>query len=236
MDGERTHLRADEAASRSATRTRSASSRSSARPSTARYEPVERDRRRARRAAGASKGSTSRSTSTARRAALIAPFIDPDLEWDFRLPRVRSINASGHKYGLVYPGRRLDHLARRGGPARRPRVQGQLPRRRDADVRAELLAARRAGGRAVLQLPPARIRGLPRVQQSCRDTRDVARRAVRHAGAVRAASPTAASCRCSRSRLRSDIDEYSVYDVSDRLRMSGWLVPAYRMPPRRSKT
>ncbi len=28
----------------------------------------------------------------------------PELEWDFRLPRVQSINASGHKYGLVYPG------------------------------------------------------------------------------------------------------------------------------------
>ena len=34
----------------------------------------------------------------------IAPFIDPDLEWDFRLPRVASINVSGHKYGLVSPG------------------------------------------------------------------------------------------------------------------------------------
>ena len=34
----------------------------------------------------------------------IAPFIDPELVWDFRLPRVQSINASGHKYGLVYPG------------------------------------------------------------------------------------------------------------------------------------
>jgi glutamate decarboxylase len=36
--------------------------------------------------------------------AFVAPFIDTDLEWDFRLPRVASINASGHKYGLVYPG------------------------------------------------------------------------------------------------------------------------------------
>jgi glutamate decarboxylase len=36
--------------------------------------------------------------------AMIAPFLDPDLEWDFRLPRVASINTSGHKYGLVYPG------------------------------------------------------------------------------------------------------------------------------------
>src|SRR5262245_30514569 len=34
----------------------------------------------------------------------VAPFIDEDLVWDFRLDRVQSINASGHKYGLVYPG------------------------------------------------------------------------------------------------------------------------------------
>jgi glutamate decarboxylase len=35
---------------------------------------------------------------------MVAPFLDPDLEWDFRLERVVSINTSGHKYGLVYPG------------------------------------------------------------------------------------------------------------------------------------
>src|SRR5215213_8502893 len=35
---------------------------------------------------------------------MIAPFLDPDLVWDFRLPRVASINTSGHKYGRVYPG------------------------------------------------------------------------------------------------------------------------------------
>lgn len=34
----------------------------------------------------------------------VAPFVTPDLEWDFRLEKVVSINVSGHKYGLVYPG------------------------------------------------------------------------------------------------------------------------------------
>jgi len=34
----------------------------------------------------------------------ILPFLYPDLLWDFRLEQVRSINVSGHKYGLVYPG------------------------------------------------------------------------------------------------------------------------------------
>ena len=46
----------------------------------------------------------------------VVPFLHPDLEWDFRLPRVVSINVSGHKYGLTYPGigfvvwRNSDHL------------------------------------------------------------------------------------------------------------------------------
>jgi glutamate decarboxylase len=34
----------------------------------------------------------------------VAPFLYPDLLWDFRLPLVKSINVSCHKYGLVYPG------------------------------------------------------------------------------------------------------------------------------------
>ncbi|HUA74222.1 MAG TPA: glutamate decarboxylase [Solirubrobacteraceae bacterium] len=34
----------------------------------------------------------------------LIPFSEPDLEWDFRLARVRSINVSNHKFGLVYPG------------------------------------------------------------------------------------------------------------------------------------
>jgi glutamate decarboxylase len=34
----------------------------------------------------------------------ITPFSEPELEWDFRLPSVRSINVSNHKFGLVYPG------------------------------------------------------------------------------------------------------------------------------------
>ncbi|NBP86197.1 MAG: glutamate decarboxylase, partial [Mycobacteriaceae bacterium] len=34
----------------------------------------------------------------------VVPFLHPDLKWDFRLPRVASINVSGHKYGLTYPG------------------------------------------------------------------------------------------------------------------------------------
>jgi glutamate decarboxylase len=34
----------------------------------------------------------------------IAPFAHPKLLWDFKLPRVVSINTSGHKFGLAYVG------------------------------------------------------------------------------------------------------------------------------------
>lgn len=34
----------------------------------------------------------------------VVPFTNPDYKWDFRLEQVKSINVSGHKYGLVYPG------------------------------------------------------------------------------------------------------------------------------------
>ncbi|MCJ1285247.1 hypothetical protein MMC26_004587 [Xylographa opegraphella] len=34
----------------------------------------------------------------------VAPFVVPEMQWDFRLEKVVSINVSGHKYGLVYPG------------------------------------------------------------------------------------------------------------------------------------
>jgi glutamate decarboxylase len=36
--------------------------------------------------------------------AFVWPFLYPDSQWDFQLEQVRSINVSGHKYGLVYPG------------------------------------------------------------------------------------------------------------------------------------
>ena len=64
-----------------------------------------------------SRGSTTGSTRTksapgtrfpmhidAASGGFVNPFLYPDYAWDFRLPRVQSINTSGHKFGLVYPG------------------------------------------------------------------------------------------------------------------------------------
>ena len=99
--------------------------------------------------------------------AMIAPFLDPDLEWDFRLPARRVDQHVGAQVRARLSGRRLDRVARRRRAPGGSDLLGQLPRRQHADVRAELLAPGRAGRRAVLQLPPARLRGLPR---ACRAT------------------------------------------------------------------
>jgi glutamate/tyrosine decarboxylase-like PLP-dependent enzyme len=70
----------------------------------------------------------------------VAPFLQPDLEWDFRVPLVKSVNTSGHKFGLVYPNvgwviwrdtadmllkdmqKAVDHFASRPGHA--PKSEG----------------------------------------------------------------------------------------------------------------
>ena len=74
------------------------------------------------------------------------------------------------------PRRRLDRLARRGRAAGGPDLLGQLPRRQHADLRAQLLAAGRAGRGAVLQLPPPRVRRLPQGAAVLARGRDAARR------------------------------------------------------------
>ena len=86
----------------------------------------------------------------------IAPFIQPDLVWDFQLERVVSIQASGHKFGLVYPGVGWVLWREARVPAGGAGVPRELPGRRHADVRAELLPAGRPGGAAVLPVPAAR--------------------------------------------------------------------------------
>ena len=90
----------------------------------------------------------------------VAPFLYPDLEWDFRLPNVVSINASGHKYGLVYPGigfvvwRDKEHLPEE------LIFRRQLPRWRHAHVHAQLQPPWQPGRGPVLQLRPPRAVGL----------------------------------------------------------------------------
>ena len=132
-----------------------------------------------------------RSTSTPPAADSSRRSCAPELAWDFRLPRVKSINASGHKTGLAPLGMRLGALARGLRSARGAHLRRQLPRRRHPDLQPQLLPSGRAGGRAVLQVPAARPRGL------CAGARRLLRhcRADRRGGLGGSRLPGRARCR-----------------------------------------
>jgi glutamate decarboxylase len=162
----------------------------------------------------------------------VAPFIDPELVWDFRLPRVQSINASGHKYGLVYPG--VGWVIWRDAEALPDDLVfnvnylgGNMPTfalnfsRPGNQVAAQYYNFLRLG-----------FDGYRRVQQT---SRDVARYT---ADAIAALGPfelitDGSELPVFAFTLNRDDRNYTVFDVSERLRDRGWLVPAYTFPENR---
>ena len=127
------------------------------------------------------------------------------------------------------PGRGLDPVALAGGAARRPRLPRQLPGRRDADLRPQLLAPGRPDRGPVLQPPAPRARGLPADPAGLDGHGAPHGRGHRRPGPV----PDAAGQRHPRLRLpHRDADvPYDVFDLSRELRGRGWQVPAYTLPP-----
>ena len=143
MEGNRFHLGARGRRSPHVTRTRSASSRCSDRRSTAATSRSRRSQRLSTNWQSRQGGSTSRCMSTVRRVG----------SWHRSSSRrssgtsgsraePKSINASGHKYGLVDRASAGRSGATRRGSAQGPDLRRELPRRSHADVLAELLAAR----------------------------------------------------------------------------------------------
>jgi glutamate decarboxylase len=159
----------------------------------------------------------------------VAPFLQPDLEWDFRVKRVASINASGHKYGLVYPGvgwiiwRDEDHLPE-DLVFKVNYLGGEMPTfalnfsRPGAQVAAQYYNFLRLGHS-----------GYRHVQQSAQDI-------ARHlSGEIAKLGPfellsDGSDLPVFAFKLRDEVDKYSVFDISERLRMRGWQVPAYTFP------
>ncbi|GAA1089548.1 MULTISPECIES: glutamate decarboxylase [Streptomyces violaceusniger group] len=164
--------------------------------------------------------------------AMIAPFLDPDLVWDFQLPRVASINASGHKYGLVYPGvgwalwRTSDALPEEL-VFRVDYLGGDMPTfslnfsRPGAQVAAQYYTFVRLGRE-----------GFRAVQQN---TRDVARSLAERIEAFGDFTMLSRGDQLPVFAFTTaeGIRNFDVYDISRRLRERGWLVPAYTFPPNR---
>ncbi|MFI7531933.1 glutamate decarboxylase [Streptosporangium sp. NPDC049376] len=166
----------------------------------------------------------------------VAPFVQPDLPWDFRLERVASINASGHKYGLAPLG--VGWIVWRSADL--------LPKDLIFDVSylgGEMptfaLNFSRPGGEIVAQYyTMLRLgrEGYRRVQQACLDTaRFLADRIAKMGpfellydgrGALPAVSYT----------LADPDPGFTLYDLSEQLRARGWQVPSYPLPPDRQET
>jgi glutamate decarboxylase len=159
----------------------------------------------------------------------VAPFLQPDIEWDFRVPRVASINASGHKYGLVYPG--VGWVIWRDAAALPEELifkvnylGGEMPTfalnfsRPGAQVAAQYYNFLRLG-----------FSGYKHVQQTCQDI------AMYLSGEIAKLGPfelltDGSDLPVFAFRLRDEVTGYSVFDLSERLRMRGWQVPAYTFP------
>jgi glutamate decarboxylase len=164
--------------------------------------------------------------------AFVAPFVDPDLVWDFRLPRVQSINASGHKYGLVYPG--VGWAVWRSPDA--------LPE--DLVFKVNYLGGEMATFGLNFSRPGNQIAaqyynfvrlgfdGYKRIQQTCRDVAKYAAACIAELGPFMLLTD-GSELPVFAFALSDPGGPYTVFDVSDRLRQSGWLVPAYTFPENR---
>jgi glutamate decarboxylase len=162
----------------------------------------------------------------------IAPFLDPDLEWDFRVPRVRSINVSGHKYGLVYPG---VGWAIWRDPEALPEDLIFWVNYLGDEMPTFALNFSRPGSQVVaqyynfLRLGQA---GYRRVQGYARDVAMYTAKAIETMGPFELLTrgdelPVFAF------KLKDEVKNFSVFDVSAALRERGWQVPAYTFPKNR---
>jgi glutamate decarboxylase len=163
----------------------------------------------------------------------VAPFLQPDLQWDFRLPRVKSINTSGHKYGLVYPGVgwiiwrttedlhpelifNVDYL---GGSMPTLAINFSRPASQIVAQYYNLIRLGRSGYRAV--------------HEACREVAGELAHKIGKLGPFEVLS-TGHDLPVVSWKLKEP-SNWSLYDLSDRLRDRGWQVPSYRLPANRGE-
>jgi glutamate decarboxylase len=165
----------------------------------------------------------------------VAPFLQPDLIWDFRLQRVKSINASGHKYGMVYPG------------------VGWILWRHPNDLPKELifnvnylggneptfaLNFSKPGNGVIAQyynfLRLGR-KGYTNILQKCQNTALYLSESIEKMEQFTIIS-SGSDIPVFSFTLNDDVTEFSLYDLSDSLRQQGWQVPAYTLPSNLNET
>ena len=162
----------------------------------------------------------------------VAPFLDPDLEWDFRVPRVQSINVSGHKYGLVYPG--VGWALWRDAEALPEDLIFWVNYLGD-NMPTFALNFSRPGSQVVAQyynFLRLGFEGYKRVQGTRARWPCTPRRRSPKMGPFELLTkgdelPVFAF------KLKDEVENFTVFDVSAALRERGWQVPAYTFPKNR---
>jgi len=159
----------------------------------------------------------------------VAPFLQPDLVWDFRLLRVKSINTPGHKYGMVYPGvgwiiwRHPDDLPKDlifnvnylGGNEPTFALNFSKP---GNGVIAQYYNFLRLGHE-----------GYYRILKQCQNTALYVSSKVAEMGPFELISD-GSELPVFAFKLKDSMDNFSLYDLSSAIREQGWQVPAYTLP------
>lgn len=165
----------------------------------------------------------------------IAPFLFPELEWDFCLPLVKSINVSGHKYGLVYAGvgwviwRNKDdlpeelvfHINYLGSD--QPTFTLNFSKG-SCQIIAQYYQFIRLGLEIFMV-----VQGYKSIMENCMENARLLREEIAKTGRFMIVSkdigvPLVAFA-------LKDSSRYTVFQISESLRRFGWIVPAYTMPP-----
>ncbi|MCG7579134.1 glutamate decarboxylase [Mycolicibacterium sp. OfavD-34-C] len=164
----------------------------------------------------------------------VVPFLHPDVVWDFRLPRVVSINVSGHKYGLTYPGigfvvwRNAEHLPE-DLVFRVNYLGGDMPTftlnfsRPGNQVVGQYYNFLRLGRDGYLQVMRCLSENAQWLAHELAGMTGPDRKPVFEVISDGSAIPVVAF------KLVDGV-KYTVFDISALLRGFGWQVPAYTMP------
>jgi len=161
--------------------------------------------------------------------AMVAPFCQPDLVWDFQVERVNSISTSGHKYGLVYPGvgwvvwrskavlppSLIFHVSYLGGDMPTLALNFSRPCAPVLLQYYQFLRLGREGYRAL--------------QQNSIDVATYLSSEIEKMGPFQLMSRGDTIPVFAWILKDGHTDKWTLYDLADRLRMRGWLVPAYPM-------
>lgn len=166
----------------------------------------------------------------------IAPFVNPDLVWDFRLPRVVSINSSGHKYGLAPLGvgwvvwRDKEHLPD-DLVFNVDYLGGNMP--------TFALNFSRPGGQIVAQyynFLRLGFEGYRGIQAACLETAQWLAEEIAKIGPFELFYDGKGGLPALSYSLKQGDWGFTLYDLSDRMRMRGWQIASYPLPGNRQDT